>query len=142
MSINKVILIGRLGMTPEVRHTPGGASVANFNLATNEKWTDKSGQKQERTEWHKVVTWGKNAELAGKYLVKGREVYVEGRIQTREFLDKDGQKKYATEVQAERINFLGGTSADGKNPPKLGALAPADESGPEPDMSKFDDLPF
>lgn len=108
MSVNKVILVGRLGQNPEVRYTPSGAAVANFSVATNESWTDKSGQKQERTEWHKVVVWGKLAELCNQYLAKGRQVYLEGRLQTRQWQDKDGQTKYTTEIQAQTVQFLGG----------------------------------
>jgi len=107
MSVNKVILVGRLGQNPEVRYTPSGSAVANFSVATNEAWTDKSGQKQERTEWHRVVVWGKLAELCSQYLAKGRQCYVEGRLQTREWTDKDGVKKYSTEVQAQTVQFLG-----------------------------------
>ncbi len=113
MSVNKVILIGRLGQNPEVRYTPSGAGVANFSVATNESWTDKSGQKQERTEWHKVVVWGKLAELCGQYLAKGRQVYLEGRLQTREWKDKEGQTKYTTEVQAQTVQFLGAQAGAG-----------------------------
>jgi single-strand DNA-binding protein len=94
--VNKVILIGRLGGDPEVRYTTNGGAVANFNLATNENWTDKNGQKQERTEWHRVVIWGKMAELCGQYLSKGRQAFVEGRLQTREWNDKEGNKRYTT----------------------------------------------
>ncbi len=107
MSVNKVILVGRLGQTPEVRYTPSGMGVANFSVATNESWTDKAGAKQERTEWHRIVVWGKLAELCAQYLAKGRQCYVEGRLQTREWTDKDGQKKYTTEVQAQTVQFLG-----------------------------------
>jgi len=107
MSVNKVILVGRLGQNPEVRYTPGGAAVANFNIATSESWMDKSGQRQERTEWHRIVVWGKLAELCNQYLQKGRQVYVEGRLQTRQWQDKDGQTKYTTEVQAQTVQFLG-----------------------------------
>lgn len=121
MSVNKVILVGRLGQNPEVRYTPSGAAVANFSVATNESWTDKSGQKQERTEWHRVVVWGKLAELCSQYLSKGRQCYVEGRLQTRQWQDKDGQTKYTTEVQAQTIQFLGGASA--------GAGAQGDDAG-------------
>jgi single-strand DNA-binding protein len=113
MSVNKVILVGRLGQNPEVRYTPSGAAVANFSVATNESWTDKSGQKQERTEWHKVVVWGKLAELCSQYLAKGRQCYVEGRLQTRQWQDKDGQQKYTTEVQAQTVQFLGATAGAG-----------------------------
>lgn len=113
MSVNKVILVGRLGQNPEVRYTPAGAAVANFSVATNESWTDKSGQKQERTEWHKVVVWGKLAELCNQFLAKGRQVYLEGRLQTRQWQDKDGQTKYTTEIQAQTIQFLGGERGAG-----------------------------
>src|SRR4051812_24472743 len=113
MSVNKVILVGRLGQNPEVRYTPSGAAVANFSVATNESWSDKSGQKQERTEWHKVVVWGKLAELCNQYLVKGRQVYVEGRLQTRQWQDKDNQTKYTTEIQAQTVQFLGGQAGAG-----------------------------
>lgn len=106
------MIIGRLGQDPEVRTTPTGASVANFSVATNEVWNDKSGQKQERTEWHRVVVWGKQAELCQQYLKKGRQVYLEGRIQTRQWQDKDGQTRYTTEIQAQNVRFLGGQSAD------------------------------
>jgi single-strand DNA-binding protein len=114
MSVNKVILVGRLGQNPEVRYTPSGSAVANFSVATNEAWTDKSGQKQERTEWHRVVVWGKLAELCNQYLQKGRQCYVEGRLQTREWTDKDGVKKYSTEVQAQTVQFLGSDRAAGE----------------------------
>jgi single-strand DNA-binding protein len=113
MSVNKVILVGRLGQNPEVRYTPSGAAVANFSVATNESWTDKSGQKQERTEWHKVVVWGKLAELCAQYLAKGRQCYLEGRLQTRQWQDKDNQTKYTTEVQAQTVQFLGATAGAG-----------------------------
>lgn len=113
MSVNKVILLGRLGQNPEIRYTPSGAAVANFSVATNESWTDKSGQKQERTEWHRVVVWGKLAELCNQYLGKGRQVYLEGRLQTRQWQDKDGQTKYTTEVQAQTVQFLGGQAGVG-----------------------------
>jgi single-strand DNA-binding protein len=114
MSVNKVILVGRLGQNPEVRYTPSGSAVANFSVATNEAWTDKSGQKQERTEWHRVVVWGKLAELCNQYLQKGRQCYVEGRLQTREWTDKDGVKKYSTEVQAQTVQFLNGGASAGE----------------------------
>jgi single-strand DNA-binding protein len=113
MSVNKVILVGRLGQNPEVKYTPSGAAVANFSVATNESWVDKSGQKQERTEWHRVVVWGKLAELCAQYLSKGRQCYLEGRLQTRQWQDKDGQTKYTTEVQAQTVQFLGGNAGAG-----------------------------
>lgn len=110
MSVNKVIIVGRLGQNPEIRYTPSGAAVATFSVATSETWNDKGGQKQERTEWHRIVVWGKLAELCNQYLAKGRQCYVEGRLQTRQWQDKDGQTKYSTEVQAQTIQFLGGNA--------------------------------
>ena len=123
--VNKVILIGRLGGDPEVRYTTNGGAVANFNLATNESWTDKSGQKQERTEWHRVVIWGKMAELCGQYLSKGRQAYVEGRLQTREWNDKEGNKRYTTEIIAQNIQFLGGPGEKTSNASTSNDFAPA-----------------
>src|SRR3954471_20075786 len=130
MSVNKVILVGRLGQNPEVRYTPSGAAVANFSVATNESWMDKSGQKQERTEWHKVVVWGKLAELCAQYLAKGRQAYVEGRLQTRQWQDKDGQTKYTTEVQAQTVQFLGGQAGAGAERSEgAGATSRPDQAG-------------
>ena len=106
------MLIGRLGNDPEVRYTPSGANVANFNLATNEVWNDKEGQKKEKTEWHRIVVWGRQAELAGQYLKKGRQVYIEGSLQTRQWEDKDGNKRYTTEVRATNMQFLGSASGE------------------------------
>lgn len=105
--INKVILIGNLGKDPELRYTPSGQPTASFSLATTERWTDKNGQRQERTEWHNIVAWGRLAELANQYLKKGRPVYIEGRITNRSWDDKDGNKKYRTEIVANQIQFLG-----------------------------------
>ena len=113
MSVNKVILIGRLGSNPEIRYTPSGAAVANFNIATSENWNDKTGQKQERTEWHRIVVWSKLAELCNQYLTKGRQVYIEGRLQTRQWDDKDGNKRYTTEVVANTVQFLGAGKGEG-----------------------------
>jgi single-strand DNA-binding protein len=106
--VNKVILIGNLGQDPELRYTPNGAAVANLRIATNETWTDKNGQKQERTEWHSVVMWGKQAEIVKQYMAKGRQIYIEGRLQTRQWQDKEGNKRYSTEVVATDFQFLGG----------------------------------
>ena len=113
MSVNKAILIGRLGADPEVRYTQGGQAVANFNIATDRTWTDKSGQKQEKTEWHRIVAWGRTGELCGEYLRKGREVYVEGRIETREWQDRDGNRRWSTEINAQNVTFLGGRGDGG-----------------------------
>ena len=108
-SVNKVILVGNLGRDAELRYTPGGAPVATLNLATTEVWNDKaSGQKQEKTEWHRIVLWGKSAESLSEYLTKGKQIFVEGRLQTRKWQDKDGVDKYTTEIRADRITLLGG----------------------------------
>jgi single-strand DNA-binding protein len=142
--VNKVILVGNLGNEPELRTTPSGASVCEFRLATNESWTDKGGQRQDRTEWHRVVVWGKRAETCSKYLGKGRQVFVEGRLRTRSGEDKDGNKRYTTEVVANDVQFLGGGAGGGQGrtatdePPPF---ADADfggfgSSGPD------DDIPF
>ena len=104
--VNKVILIGNLGSDPEVKYTPNGAPVANFSLATNESWNDKDGQRQERTEWHRLVLWSKLAEIAGQYLKKGAKIYVEGRLQTRSWDDQSGQKRYMTEVVVNDMQML------------------------------------
>lgn len=114
--VNKVLLIGRLGKDPEVRYTTTGGSVATFSIATNENWTDKNGQKQERTEWHRIVAWGKLGEICGQYLSKGREAFVEGRLQTREWTDKDGNKRYTTEIVASNVQFLGGSGERASSP--------------------------
>src|SRR3990170_880510 len=106
-SLNKVILIGNLGRDPEVKYTQSGAAVANLSVATNEAWTDRNGEKQERTEWHRVVAWGKQAEICAEHLAKGKQVYVEGSLQTRSWDDKDGNKRTTTEVRAVRILMLG-----------------------------------
>jgi len=105
--INKAILIGNLGADPEARSTQSGSAVTNFRIATNEKWTGRDGQPQERTEWHRIVTFGRLAEICRDYLSKGRQVYVEGRIQTRQWDDRDGNKRYTTEIVAQTVQFLG-----------------------------------
>jgi len=112
-SVNKVILLGNLGRDPETRYTTGGDAVTNLNIATSEQWKDKSGEKQERTEWHRVVLFGRTAEIAGEYLKKGRSVYIEGRLQTRKYTDKDGVEKYSTEIVADRMQLIGGREGGG-----------------------------
>jgi single-strand DNA-binding protein len=143
-SVNKVILVGNLGRDPESRFTQNGRQVANFTMATTEVWTDKaSGQKQERTEWHRVVAWGRLAEIAGQYLKKGRQVYVEGSLQTREWNDREGNKRQTTEVQANQIVLLG--RAEGRAESGGGrAASPAadDDMPPEPRGGGEDDIPF
>jgi len=112
-SVNKVILVGNLGRDAELRYTPGGAAVATLNMATTENWTDKSGQKQEKTEWHRVVFWGKVAESLTEYLTKGKQIYIEGRLETRQWNDKDGNKRYTTEIKGDKIVLLGGGGGRG-----------------------------
>ena len=109
-SVNKVILIGNLGRDPEVRYMPSGDAMVNINLATTDNWRDKNGEKQEKTEWHRVVMFGKVAEIAGEYLKKGSQAYFEGRLQTRKWTDKEGQERYTTEIVADRMQMLGSRS--------------------------------
>jgi single-strand DNA-binding protein len=113
-SVNKVILVGNLGRDAELRYTPGGAAVATLNMATTETWTDKGGQRQEKTEWHRVVFWGKVAESLTEYLTKGKQVYVEGRLETRQWNDKDGNKRYTTEIKGDKIVLLGSAGGGGR----------------------------
>lgn len=142
--VNKVILVGNLGQDPETRYTQGGAAVTNVSLATNESWTDKqTGQKQERTEWHKVVFFGRSAEVVAEYAKKGTVLYVEGSIQTEKWQDKDGNDRYTTKVKAQNFQFLGG--GEGRvqrdNAPATSAAAPA----PAPAQAEpvlDDDIPF
>lgn len=114
MSVNKVILLGRLGQDPELRQTGTGKPVCKLSMATSEKWNDQFGQKQERTEWHAVIVWGKLAELCNQYLQKGRECFVEGRLQTRQWEDKEGMKRYTTEVVATTVQFIGSAPQNGQ----------------------------
>ena len=153
-SVNKVILIGNLGKDPELRYTQGGQGVCNFTLATNERWKDKEGQSQERTEWHRIVVWGKSAENCAQYLQKGRSCYVEGRLQTREWEDKEGVKKYTTEIVANEMQMLdsrgemggGGFNQAPNNqssPQPSGSSASAGSSFEAPPAEDFDDdIPF
>jgi single-strand DNA-binding protein len=112
-SVNKVILIGNLGRDPETRYTTGGDAVTNLRIATTETWKDKAGEKQEKTEWHTVVLFGRQAEIAGEYLKKGRPVYIEGRLQTRKYTDKEGVEKYSTEIVGDRMQLLGSREGGG-----------------------------
>ena len=149
-SVNKVILVGKLGRDAEVRYTPGGAAVATINMATTEVWNDKAGQRQEKTEWHRVVLWGKTAESLNEYLTKGKQIYVEGRLQTRQWDDKDGNKRYTTEIRGDRIVLLGGGGGRGTSPgggERSGGSSSGggDFGGPAPDTSTpltDDDIPF
>src|SRR5437762_9208694 len=145
MSVNRVMLIGNLGKDPEVRFTPSGRAVARFPLATSEVWNDAEGQRQERTEWHNIVVWGKQAETCGQYLSKGRQVYIEGSIRSRQYDDKEGQKRWITEVVAQRVQFLGGGRGDGAGagrPAGGGGGGGGDEVGPPAPMPEDDDIPF
>lgn len=155
MSINKVILVGNLGKDPELRYTPSGAAVANFTLATSERFKDKSGEWQEKTEWHNIVAWRQLAEICGKYLHKGKQVYIEGKIQTRSYDDRDGNKRYTTEIVAEQMQMLGRAGDEGGAParaqeprasrPTQGAprnTAPAYEDFGDPPFNPDDDIPF
>jgi single-strand DNA-binding protein len=146
MSLNKVMLIGNLGKDPELRFTPSGRAVGRFPVATSEQWTDANGQRQDRTEWHNVVVWGKQAETCGQYLSKGRQVFIEGSIRSRQYDDKEGQKRYITEVIAQRVQFLGGKGGDGGGAgmPRGGgggATGGADDMPPAA-MPEDDDIPF
>lgn len=141
--INKVLLIGRMGADPEVKTVTGGNTVARLSVATSENWKDREGQKQERTEWHRVVVWGKLAELCGKYLSKGRQVYVEGRLQTRSWEDQQGQKRYTTEIVANTVQFLGAAGAGAGASQSSGADDfGSQEFGPEPAFDNSDEIPF
>ena len=149
--VNKVILIGNLGRDPEVRSTPSGQPVASFTVATNRRWKDKNGQKQEQTEWHQIVVWGKQAEIAGQYLTKGKQVYIEGRLQTRSWDDRQtGEKKYRTEIVCDNFQMLGQRGGDFE-----GSDRQAAQAGPTYDEGSYgggagggggdiedDDIPF
>jgi single-strand DNA-binding protein len=156
-SVNKVILVGNLGRDPETRYTTGGDAVTNIRLATTDTWKDKNGEKQEKTEWHSIVFYGRQAEIAAEYLKKGRQIYVEGRLQTRKWQDKEGQDRYTTEIVADRMQMLGnreGAGGGSSEPPaerereRAGAGAPAGGGAPRSAPSKKnvddfdDDIPF
>ena len=135
-SVNKAIVLGILGRDPELRHTGSGKAVATLRIATNEQWNDQSGGRQERTEWHSVVVWGRQAETCNQYLKKGRTVYIEGRLQTRKWQDKEGQDRYTTEIVADRVQFIGGGGAGGQGGGSYGG----EDIGPPP--AGDDDIPF
>ena len=139
--INKVILIGRLGRDPEIRYTPSGAAVANFTIATSEEWRDKeTGEKQERTEWHRIVAWRRLGEICGEYLKKGSQVYIEGRLQTRDWEDRDGNRRYTTEIIAQNMQMLDRAGSVGRD-----TRVESKEDGfpmEEPVSIPEDDIPF
>lgn len=147
--VNKVIIVGRLGQDPEMKAVGQGATVTRLNVATSENWVGKDGQKQERTEWHRIVVWGKLAEICGKYLAKGRQVYVEGRLQTRSWED-NGQKKYSTEIVASTVQFLGSASGEAsqgdrsmnQNTNSNGNDFNFSDFGPEPSFNQSEEIPF
>jgi single-strand DNA-binding protein len=138
MSVNRVLLIGNLGKDPEVRFTGGGRAVARFPLATSDVWNDAEGQRQERTEWHNVVVWGKQAETCGQYLAKGRQVYIEGAVRTRQYDDKEGNRRYITEIVAQRVQFLGGRGGGSGDSAPRGMP----DEPPQPASAEDDDIPF
>lgn len=139
MSVNKVILIGRLGKDPDLRYTPGGKAVATFTLATNERRTNKEGQKVDNTTWHNIVAWEKQAEVMKEYLIKGKEVYIEGRIANRSYDDKEGIKKYVSEVVVQNFTFIGPRNGGSASSPQPAAEEASPQTAP-PDAE--DDLPF
>ena len=142
--VNKVILVGRLGADPEMKTVGNSQSVARLSVATSESWMGKDGQKQERTEWHRVVVWGRQAENCAKHLSKGRQVYVEGRLQTRSWEDPQGNKKYATEIVANTVQFLGaGAGADRSASTGTSDSSSFNDFGPEPSFDQSaDEIPF
>ena len=149
MSVNKVILVGRLGRDPETRYTSGGQAVCNFSVATDESYKDRNGERQKRTEWHKIVVWGRQAEIAQQYLKKGSLVYLEGRIQTREWTDREGQKRTSFDIVANNFRMLGGraeaaAAGAGAATPAAAEVespSPSDEHAPGPEISD-EDIPF
>ena len=151
-SVNKVILVGNLGRDPETRYMPDGGAITNISIATTSTWKDKSGEKQEATEWHRVAFFGKLAEIAGEYLKKGSQVYVEGKLKTRKWQDKEGVDKYTTEVIADAMQMLGGRqglggdgsgASGGSSAPSSGAAKPAAAKGGAAKFDDFeDDIPF
>ncbi|PLX81190.1 MAG: single-stranded DNA-binding protein [Desulfuromonas sp.] len=155
MSVNKVILVGNLGKDPELRYTASGTAVATFSIATSERYKDRDGNQQEKTEWHNIVAWRQLAEICGKYLVKGKQVYIEGKIQTRSYDDRDGNKRYITEIVADQMQMLGsrgdeGGSRGGYSGGSSGSSGSSGQQGggqgssgfEEPSYNADDDIPF
>ncbi|MBF0475341.1 MAG: single-stranded DNA-binding protein [Deltaproteobacteria bacterium] len=146
-SLNKVMIIGRLGKDPEVRYTTAGQTVATFSVATDESWTNKEGQREEKTEWHRIVAWGKLGEICGKYLTKGKLVYLEGKLQTRDWMDQNNVKRYTTEIVARDMVMLDSAGAGGRDasyeppPPESEFQSPKGRSA-TPKPEEDDDIPF
>ena len=140
--VNKVILVGNLGDDPEARSLNNGGEVVNLRVATSEQWKDKDGQRQERTEWHNIVVWGKQAETCGQYLAKGRQVFIEGSIRTRQYDDKEGNKRYITEVIGQRVQFLGGRGGGGGGDSPRAAEEPPPGGSQGGASAEDDDIPF
>ena len=142
-SVNRVILVGNLGRDAELRHTGAGAAVASFSIATTEVWKDKEGERQEQTEWHRVNLWGRPAEAVSQYLVKGKQVYVEGRLQTRKWQDKEGHDRYTTEVRADKVVLLGGGAGGGMGRGSGQGFVRDEAGGQEPvEVLADDEVPF
>jgi single-strand DNA-binding protein len=148
MAVNKVILVGNVGKDPELRYTPSGTAVCTFSLATSERFKNKQGEQQERTEWHNIVVWSGLAEVCGKYLTKGKQIYIEGRIQSRSYDDRDGNKRYITEIVANEMQMLGragdqggGSGSGGGSRPAAQGFEPS-EGSQEPPFNPDDDIPF
>lgn len=152
MSVNKVILVGNLGKDPELRYTASGTAVANFSLATTERYKDRDGNSQEKTEWHNIVVWRQLAEICGKYLTKGKQIYIEGKIQTRSYDDRDGNKRYITEIVVDQMQMLGRAGEDNSGGGSGGGYQrreqrqerPASNSRPQhsPQQSQYEEPPF
>ena len=150
--VNKAIIVGRLGKDPEIKYSAAGSAVVNFSVATSETWNDKTtGEKQEKTEWHRVVAFGRLAEICGQYLAKGRQVYIEGRLQTREWIDNDGGKRWTTEIIADQMQMLGDRAGNDQAPPQKTAPPPRNVGKvrtamgyqtPGPTTDPGDDIPF
>lgn len=148
-SVNKALIIGNLGKDPEIRYLPSGDAICNFSVATADSWKDQNGEKQEKTEWHRISIFGKLAEIAGKYLKKGSQVYLEGRLQTRKWTDKEGKDQYTTEIVADRMQMLGARSGEGRGNDSSGPASSGQRSGGDGSMphqsgadQEFDDIPF
>lgn len=139
--LNKVTLIGNLGRDPEIRYTQAGVAVANLSIATSESWKDKDGNRQERTEWHRIVLWDQLAKIAEQYLTKGRQIYLEGRLQTRKWTGKEGEEKFTTEIRCDQLIMLGGDRQEGQ-PRQTPPEATHEHAPPEPFQATDDDVPF